>query len=115
MFENGAPGGPCTHTLPADNGLLFCSATGAMKWWEALVMLQSSLPTFIFRHWFYRPAAGTPPEMKFEVRNKLETRIAHSNFGFRICFEFRVSGFEFLKLVAGTGVAPVEAEFMRLA
>ena len=43
----GAPGGTCTHTLPADNGLLFCSATGAMKWWEALVMLQSSLPTVI--------------------------------------------------------------------
>ncbi len=45
--QNGAPGGTCTRTLPADNGLLSYSATGA-KWWEALVMLQSSLPTVIF-------------------------------------------------------------------
>ena len=69
LHSNGAPGGTCTHTLPADNGLLFYSATGAtqlqnsefklqnefvrksaicilqLNWWEALVMLQSSLPT----------------------------------------------------------------------
>ena len=32
-------------------------------WWEVLVMLQSSLPTFILRHRFYRPAAGTPPKI----------------------------------------------------
>ena len=31
--------GTCTHTLPADNGLLFYSATRA-KWWEVLVTLQ---------------------------------------------------------------------------
>jgi hypothetical protein len=36
---DGAPGGTCTRTLPADNGLLFYSATEA-KWWEVLVMLQ---------------------------------------------------------------------------
>ena len=42
-FEIGALDGTCTHTLPADNGLLFYSATRA-KWWEVLVMLQSSLP-----------------------------------------------------------------------
>jgi len=29
-LHNGAPGGTCTHTLPADNGLLFFSATGAL-------------------------------------------------------------------------------------
>ena len=34
-FEIGAPGETCTHSLPADNGLLFYSATEA-KWWEAL-------------------------------------------------------------------------------
>ena len=28
-FEIGASGGTCTHTLPADNGLLFYSATEA--------------------------------------------------------------------------------------
>src|ERR1041385_2266064 len=44
--EIGAPGGTCAHSLPADNGLLFCSATRA-KWWEVLVTLQSSLPTFV--------------------------------------------------------------------
>ena len=44
--EIGAPGGTCTHILPADNGLLFYSATEA-KWWEALVMLQSSLPVYL--------------------------------------------------------------------
>ena len=43
MIEIGALGGTCTHTLPADNGLLFSSATRA-KWWEVLVTLQSSLP-----------------------------------------------------------------------
>jgi hypothetical protein len=37
--KNGALDGTCTHTLPADNGLLFYSATRA-KWWEVLVMLQ---------------------------------------------------------------------------
>ena len=37
----GALDGTCTHTLPADNGLLFYSATRA-KWWEVLVTLQSS-------------------------------------------------------------------------
>ncbi len=42
-FEIGALDGTCTHTLPADNGLLFYSATRA-KWWEVLVTLQSSLP-----------------------------------------------------------------------
>src|SRR5215468_9075000 len=26
-------------------------------------MLQSSLPTFVLRHRFYRPAAGTPPKI----------------------------------------------------
>src|SRR5689334_18798256 len=36
---NGALDGTCTHTLPADNGLLFYSATRA-KWWEVLVTLQ---------------------------------------------------------------------------
>ena len=30
IYEIGAPGGTCTHTLPADNGLLFYSATGAL-------------------------------------------------------------------------------------
>ena len=38
-LEIGAPGETCTHSLPADNGLLFYSAMGA-KWWEMLVMLQ---------------------------------------------------------------------------
>ena len=67
-------------SLPADNGLLWLVELRIQKWWEVLVMLQSSLPTFVLRHRIYRPAAGTPP-----------------------------------KLVAGVGVAPTEAELMRLA
>src|SRR5881409_1247235 len=43
IYKIGALDGTCTHTLPADNGLLFYSATRA-KWWEVLVTLQSSLP-----------------------------------------------------------------------
>ena len=75
----GAPGRTCTGTLPADNGLLFYSATGA-KWWEVLVMLQSSLPTVICDTGF----TDRQPE-------------------------------HLPKLVAGVGVAPTEAELMRLA
>src|SRR4051812_45864692 len=42
---NGALDGTRTHTLPADNGLLFYSATRAKwpalkRWWEVLVTLQ---------------------------------------------------------------------------
>ena len=31
-------------------------------------MLQSSLPTFVLRHRFYRPAAGTPPFGIYDLR-----------------------------------------------
>ena len=44
--EIGALEGTCTHTLPADNGLLFYSATRA-KWWEVLVMLQLVTSSFV--------------------------------------------------------------------
>ncbi len=44
--KNGALDGTCTHTLPADNGLLFCSATRA-KWWEVLVTLQLVSSSFV--------------------------------------------------------------------
>ena len=87
LHSNGAPGGTCTHTLPADNGLLFCSATGAinrnskMKWWEVLVTLQ-----FVSSDTYF------------------------------VTLDLQSSGrITSLKMVAGTGVAPVEAEFMRLA
>ena len=43
----GALDGTCTHTLPADNGLLFYSATRA-KWWEVLVTLQFVASDFVF-------------------------------------------------------------------
>src|SRR5580693_6612131 len=39
--EIGAPSGTCTHNLPADNGLLFYSATGA-KWTLATDWLAES-------------------------------------------------------------------------
>ena len=42
----GALDGTCTHTLPADNGLLFFSATRA-KWWEVLVTLQFVTSDFV--------------------------------------------------------------------
>ena len=45
-LEIGALDGTCTHTLPADNGLLFYSATRA-KWWEALVTLQFVASDFV--------------------------------------------------------------------
>jgi hypothetical protein len=57
---DGAPDGTCTHTLPADNGLLFYSATRA-KWWEALVILQFVVSSFILRHPIYSRATGSPP------------------------------------------------------
>src|SRR5439155_16526752 len=38
----GAPGGTCTHTLPADNGLLFFSATGAFEMQNAQCTMQSA-------------------------------------------------------------------------
>src|SRR5262252_6215175 len=38
-------------SLPADNGLLrLVELRIQKKWWEVLVMLQSSLPTYILRH-----------------------------------------------------------------
>jgi hypothetical protein len=46
-IEIGALGGTCTHNLPADNGLLFYSATRA-KWWEVLVTLQSVASDTLF-------------------------------------------------------------------
>ncbi len=39
---NGAPGGTCTHTLPADNGLLFFSATGAFEMQNAQCKMHPS-------------------------------------------------------------------------
>src|SRR6266850_6271024 len=62
-------------------------------------MLQSSLPTFIFRHLFYRPAAGTPPKenSKFEARSSKQARNPNGAqfFEFRVSELFRVSNFEF--------------------
>jgi hypothetical protein len=58
----GGSEGTCTLSLPADNGLLRVFELRIRKWWEVLVMLQSSLPAFCFRHRLYRPAAGTPPK-----------------------------------------------------
>jgi hypothetical protein len=43
-----APWWPCASTLPADNGLLRVFELRIRKWWEVLVMLQSSLPAFVF-------------------------------------------------------------------
>ena len=45
--EIGGPEGTCTLSLPADNGLLFYSATRA-KWWEVLVTLQFVTSDFVF-------------------------------------------------------------------
>jgi len=47
---------------------------GSNKWWEVLVMLQSSLPTFVLRHRFYRPAAGTPPELAASLSGWLRAK-----------------------------------------
>ena len=58
--EIGASDGTCTHTLPADNGLLFYSATEA-KWWEMLVTLQFVTSSFLLRHPIYSRATGTSP------------------------------------------------------
>ena len=92
ILEIGAPGETCTHSLPADNGLLFCSATGAPKSkFEIrnskikLVGSAGNAPVRLFRHIFY--------DARFTVE-----RPDH-----------------FPEMVAGTGVAPVEAELMRLA
>jgi len=38
------------------------------NWWEVLVTLESSLPTFVLRHRIYRPAAGTPPQRIYDLR-----------------------------------------------
>ena len=44
----GGSEGTCTLSLPADNGLLRVFELRIRKWWEVLVMLQSSLPAFVF-------------------------------------------------------------------
>ena len=70
-FEIGALDGTCTHTLPADNGLLFYSATRA-KWFtkpklgeRRLVGSAGNAPVvasgFILRHPIYSRVAGTLP------------------------------------------------------
>ena len=46
--KHGGPEGTRTLSLPADNGLLWLVELRIQKWWEVLVMLQSSLPTVIF-------------------------------------------------------------------
>ena len=64
LRADGGPEGTRTLSLPADNGLLWLVELRIhKKWWEVLVMLQSSLPTFVLRHRIYRPAAGTPPKI----------------------------------------------------
>ena len=59
-FEIGALDGTCTHTLPADNGLLFYSATRAK-----MVGSAGNAPVvasgFILRHPIYSRAAGSLP------------------------------------------------------
>ena len=47
LHLNGGPGGTRTLSLPADNGLLWLFELRIRKWWEVLVMLQSSLPTVV--------------------------------------------------------------------
>ncbi len=58
--EIGASGGTCTHTLPADNGLLFYSATEA-----EMVGSAGNAPARHFRlrlrHPIYSRAAGSLP------------------------------------------------------
>ena len=49
-FEIGASGGTCTHTLPADNGLLFYSATEAK-----MVGSAGNAPARHFRVYFATP------------------------------------------------------------
>jgi hypothetical protein len=39
-----APGRTCIHTLPADNRLLFCSATGAIQMQNANYKVQEHRP-----------------------------------------------------------------------
>ncbi len=46
--ETGGSEGTRTLSLPADNGLLRVFELRIRKWWEVLVMLQSSLPAFVF-------------------------------------------------------------------
>lgn len=46
--ETGGSEGTRTLSLPADNGLLCVFELRIRKWWEVLVMLQSSLPAFVF-------------------------------------------------------------------
>ena len=54
---------PCANRAVWQSRAILHSAfyTLHLEWWEVLVMLQSSLPTFVLRHRIYRPAAGTPP------------------------------------------------------
>jgi hypothetical protein len=66
-------------------------------------MLQSSLPTFCFSTPVLQTGSRIASQGKFETNSKTELGAI---------FEFRISSF---RMVAGTGVAPVEAEFMRLA
>ncbi len=43
----GGSEGTRTLSLPADNGLLWLVELRIQRWWEVLVMLQSSLPTLV--------------------------------------------------------------------
>jgi hypothetical protein len=83
-------------------------------------MLQSSLPTVVFDTGFTDRQSehlplGNPKEARgsnAESRFSLRRLVWDSDFGIPSAFGDSDFG---LKLVAGVGVAPTEAEFMRLA
>ena len=66
-------------------------------------MLQSSLPTFVLRHRFYRPAAGTPPlrNAEFGVRN------AERNVDTATLIPHSAIAKSALEMVESMGTAPI--------
>ena len=63
LRADGGPEGTRTLSLPADNGLLWLFELRIRNWWEALVMLQSSLPTFVFDTGFTDRQPGHLPKL----------------------------------------------------
>src|SRR5258708_34256491 len=100
----------------AESGILHSAlCTLHLRWWEVLVMLQSSLPTVICDTGFTdRQPEHLPKKIrrpKSEGRRKSETRNPksekpHVGLEGSLAFEFWISDFQ---LVAGVGVAPTEA------
>jgi len=83
-----------------------------LDWWEALVMLQSSTSDGIFSDTgFTDRQSGHLPLKKLRVESA-ELRAGTPVVLITLCILHSSSA---LKVVAGVGVAPTEAELMRLA